>query len=118
MNFDGDAVAARQQVRCGQRHIKDRCLGGAFHRCNGQGIKANGSGQHIVAINLGAIEIDDRAIVPNQAQEQPAVGGGICYSDRFAEIGRKVFVVGIGSVAHGRNLAITSIAELGRAAHP
>ena len=116
VHFDRHHVGAvHQQRRVLPRVDGDleqaRLIGRRVRRQRGG---ADGARRHVAAKHLDAVEVDDRAVVPQQAQRQHRVVAGVRDRERATKVGRRVLGVRGRTVADHRRLVAVAVAELRR----
>ena len=118
MDFDRDDVGAvDQQRRADAGGIEGRLVRPADGRGR-QRRRSDRSRRHVVAIDLGAVEIDDGAVVADEAQIQSRHHGLIGDRETLAEIGSNELVVRIGPKGDDGGFVAVAVAQFGGAALP
>ena len=118
MHFDGNDVGAEDE--CAGADVgegeKSRAIVGGTRR--GEGRTGDGTGWHVVTQDLGAVEIDDDAVVALDAQVQRGDEGGVGDDERAAEIRGDVFARRVRTEAHACDDPGIGIAQRSAAAEP
>jgi len=117
MNLDRDRVLPINEQR-GRDLFKEGRFVGWINGGSGEGLITDGSRGHVVSHDLRAVQIDNRAIVTEQANNEICPLRGVSDPEMFAKIRGDEAVEGIGAETdHGRFVSIP-IAEFGRAKRP
>src|SRR5206468_3694291 len=115
VNLDRDDVFARHQqpaVQVGA--VKAPVLNGV----RGQGRVGDCATGHVAAIDLGAVEVNDSAVVAQDLERQAVDGRGISDGEGFAEIGGDELPGGVAAIADDGRFVAVPVTELRFAAFP
>ena len=116
VDFDAEDVDALDEIR-GVDNVRAEGVFGAGAG-GGEGQVSDRAGRHVAAEDFHAVEIHDRAIVADEAEDEVGEGGRVGGDEGLAEVGGDVFVRGVGAVAHFGDFVAVSETELRRAAGP
>ncbi len=118
VDLDRDRVRAGDERGRGERGREERRLVGHAQRNRRERRVRDGARRHVVAADLGAVQVDDRAVVAKEPQRERGVVRRARDGERAAEIRRDVLRARVRSVRDDRRLVSVAVAELRGARRP